>query len=96
MTEGMGMADFTHEHWEGACAALDLNPETTLSINISPDYVRIVHSDQAVTAQRIGPEPTPMPTSATAEDEEVDDRVRVRHQRTSLLLSPLTDISLVK
>lgn len=43
----------TPDHWAAACAALGLDPDTTLSINITPDWVRIVHADQAVTSQPI-------------------------------------------
>jgi hypothetical protein len=59
------MAEFTSAGWVAACAALDLDPATTLSINISPDYVRIVHTDQAVTSQPIAIEPpSPEPEEA--------------------------------
>lgn len=55
------MDEFTSDAWEAACAALGLDPATTLSINISPDYVRIVHTDQAVTSQPIAAAAAPEP-----------------------------------
>lgn len=55
------MPEFTREQFAAVCAALDLDPETTLSINASPGWLRVVHADQAVTSVPVSaPAPDPI------------------------------------
>lgn len=51
----------TPEQFDAAVSALDLDPATTLSVNLSPDWIRVVHSDQAVTSMPVSaPAPEPV------------------------------------
>lgn len=51
--------EFTREQYEAALDALSLDSTTTLSVNLSPHLVRVVHRDQAVTLAEVGqPEPS--------------------------------------
>lgn len=51
----------TIAQFEAACAALGLNAATTLSVNLAPTWVRIVHTDQAVTSIAVSvPESEPV------------------------------------
>lgn len=54
------MIHFSRADFEAVCSALNLDPATTLSINASPEWLRVVHTDQAVTSIPITtPEPDP-------------------------------------
>lgn len=52
------MSNFAPEQFEAVCSALNLDPSTTLSINASPGWLRVVHADQAVTSTPVSV-PTP-------------------------------------
>ena len=51
----------SREQFDAAVTALGLDPATTESVNLSPDWIRVVHRNQAVTS---------VPVSAPAPDDE--------------------------
>jgi hypothetical protein len=50
----------SREQFDAAVTALGLDPASTESVNLSPDWIRVVHKDQAVTS---------VPVSAPAPDD---------------------------
>lgn len=53
------MLKCTREQYEAALAALNLDPTTTVSLFLSPDWCRIEHTDQAATSVPVEPPAPP-------------------------------------
>ncbi|MFC7430974.1 MULTISPECIES: hypothetical protein [unclassified Agrococcus] len=60
------------DHWVAVCEALDVDPEQTVSINISATYVRVVFADQATVSHPLSTadpiEPLDMPAAVPLVD----------------------------
>lgn len=55
------------DHWLAVCDALGVDAERTVSVNISPGYVRVIFADQPTVSHPLGPsgpvEPVVLPES---------------------------------